>query len=165
MARFGFNPNRGASGDLRAVKIDYGPLGDALNAIANAGAELSSEMSKPVSELLVSYVQDVFQHEGAVAGRSKWKGLADSTKAKRRGNTYVILEDTGILAGSITPFAEGPVAEAFTNVPYAGYHISEKPRHKIPLRDFTDIDFEGMQRDAADLLLAQLEANMMRNAG
>lgn len=163
MSRFSFNPN-GTGGDLREVKVDYGPLGAALNAIANAGAELSAEMSKPVSELLKTYVEDVFEHQGAVAGRSKWKDLAESTKLKRRGGTYVILQDSGFLAGSITAYNDGPVAEAFTNVPYAGYHISQEPRHKIPLRDFTDIDFESMQRDAADLLLAQLDANILRNA-
>lgn len=164
MARFGFRLDGGAGGTQRNVQIHFDELAQALNDMGNAGAEVAAQVAPAVSDLLVSFVQDVFEHEGAVAGKPRWPDLAESTKAKRRGKTYIILQNTGLLAGSITAFAEGPNAEIFTNVPYAGYHTSKLPRKKIPLRDFTDIDMEAFQRETADILLSQLETSMMRNA-
>ncbi len=160
MARFGFS--RSASGE--PLELDFTPLGDALLALEAAGATVGAEVMPAIAENLVFHVQEVFDKQGAIAGRDRWPDLAPSTKASRRGTSYIILQDTGNLAASITPFSEAVVAEAFTNVPYAGYHVSDRPRKKIPLRDFTDIDFETAQREACDLILSQLESNAGRAA-
>jgi phage gpG-like protein len=153
---------RGSSSDLQGVQLDLEPLGKALMALERAGAEVGEQVMPIAAEILVSAVQEVFEREGAVAGKPKWPDLADSTKARRRGSSYKILQNTGLLAGSVTPFSEKLVAEAFSNVPYAGYHVSQRPRKKLPLRDFTDIDFESAQKEFADVLLAQLESNFSR---
>jgi phage gpG-like protein len=163
MARFSILRDK-PTGELDQVKIDFGPLGAALEKVGNAGAEVLAQAAPIIADNLVFHVQEVFEREGAVAGHPRWPGLAESTKKARRGQSYVILQNTGVLAGSITPYSEGPIAEAFTNVPYAGYHVSQAPRHKLPLRDFTDIDFEQAQKEAADIILAQLDANIQRGA-
>lgn len=156
---------RGQPSDLQELRLDYAPLGAALDALSDAGAEVAAQVMPIAAEVLVAAIQEVFEQEGAVAGHPRWKDLADSTKAGRRGQgSYKILRDTGILAGSITPFSELVVAEAFTNDPVAGFHVSQRPRKKIPLRDFTDIDWEGTQREVADMILEQLESNFGRAA-
>lgn len=140
--------------------IDSSELFRALEQLRDAGADVAAETMPVLAEILVSAVHEVFEREGAVAGKPRWPELAESTKEKRRkrqsSGVFKILQDTGVLAGSIMPHADQAVAEAFTNVPYAGYHISSAPRHKIPLRDFTDIDFDSAQRDAVDVILAQV---------
>lgn len=142
------------------VEFDSSALVDALDRLSQAGADVAAETMPVLAEILVSAVHEVFEHEGAVAGRPKWPDLAESTKAKRArrqgSGVFKILQDTGLLAGSIMPYADQSVAEAFTNVPYAGYHISDAPRRVIPKRDFTDIDFETASREAVDVILAQV---------
>jgi phage gpG-like protein len=140
--------------------IDSSELFKALEDLQDAGAAVAAETMPVLAEILVSAVHEVFEHEGAVAGRARWPELAESTKRKRAkrqpSGVFKILQDTGLLAGSIMPFADQAVAEAFTNVPYAGYHISDAPRRIIPLRDFTDIDFVTAQAEAVDVILSQI---------
>jgi phage gpG-like protein len=91
--------------------------------------------------------------------RVKRQAKARQKRAEREASiVFTILQDTGNLAGSIMPYADGEVAEAFTNVPYGGYHVSDAPRKKLPKRDFTDIDFEAAQTEAVDVILAQFIA-------
>ena len=133
-----------------------------------AGAEVGDQIRPVVAELLVSEVLEVFEKQGAVGGNPQWPpfwwerdGLPRPKGRRWQGNLK-LLQDTGVLAGSITPYSETGVAEAFTNVKYAGYHVSQRARKKIPLRDFTQIDFEKALRETTDLILAQLEANSQR---
>lgn len=76
------------------------------------------------------------------------------------GGTFKILQDRGILAGSITPDtgdSSGQIyAEAYTNVPYAVFHVSPEPRTIIPLRDFFAIDEEHFAAEATEIVLASL---------
>jgi phage gpG-like protein len=91
--------------------------------------------------------------------RIKRQGKArEKRKAREASIAFTILQDTGNLAGSIMPYADQAVAEAFTNVPYAGFHVSDAPRKRLPKRDFTDIDFEAAQAEAVDLILSQVLA-------
>lgn len=142
------------------VEFDSSELQRALELLRDAGSDVAAETMPVLAEILVSSVHEVFEREGAVAGLPKWPDLAPSTKRKRAkrqaSGVFKILQDTGNLAGSIMPYADHEVAEAFTNVPYAGYHISAAPRRIIPLRDFTNIDFEAAQREAVDVILAQV---------
>lgn len=152
----------GKRGGGSLVDIDSSQLLDAIDAIAAAGADVMDQTAPALAEILVSAVHDVFIHEGAVAGRPKWPELAASTKRKRAkrqpSGVFTILQDTGLLAGSIMPYVDGEVTEAFTNVPYAGFHVSDGPRRKLPKRDFTDIDFDAAQAEAVDLILSQVLA-------
>jgi phage gpG-like protein len=91
--------------------------------------------------------------------RIKRQGKAREKRKQRESSiAFTILQDTGNLAGSIMPYADQAVAEAFTNVPYAGYHVSDAPRKRLPKRDFTDIDFEAAQAEAVDMILSQVLA-------
>lgn len=163
MARFSILRRGGTGGRSRkGVNLDFQPFIDAIRKLEEVGASASAEVTPVIAEILVSSVLEVFEREGAVPGGSAWPELAESTKAKRAkrqpSGVFKILQDSGVMVGSITPFSDALVAEAFTNVPYAGYHVSQRPRRKIPLRDFTAIDFESAQREATDVILAQLMA-------
>lgn len=166
MARFSIHRQRVPSGD--GVTLDLRELDHALEQIGSAGAELGGELMAAGAEMLVSEVLEVFEKQGAVAGQQHWadfwwrrEGLP-KPKGRRWQGSLKLLEDTGVLVGSITPFSEAMVAEAFTNVPYAGFHVSDRPRRKLPKRDFTAIDFDRAQKDFADLILSQLDANLQR---
>lgn len=87
---------------------------------------------------------------GAVLG-----GLTESIRA-RRGTNAKILQDTGNLAGSIQPRSGSRVAEAFTRVPYAKFHVSDAPRNVIPKRDFLAIKFKDVTSQAAQILLREV---------
>lgn len=97
--------------------------------------------------------------EGAKERRRRIKRQArarEKRKQREASIAFTILQDTGNLAGSIMPYADQQVAEAFTNVPYGGFHVSDAPRKKLPKRDFTDIDFEAAQAEAVDVILSQV---------
>lgn len=107
-----------------------------------------------------TYMQDgQWYTETAKEARRRIKRQAKA-RAKRKERealiAFTILQDTGTLAGSIMPYADQQVAEAFTNVPYGGFHVSDAPRKRLPKRDFTDIDFEAAQAEAVDVILSQV---------
>lgn len=66
-----------------------------------------------------------------------WKPLKHPRSGKRhKGSNPKPLLDTGYLRNSIR-FATTPVqAKVFTNVSYAKYHDSAKPRTRLPRRQF-----------------------------
>lgn len=135
------------------VSYDASELTDVVRRLEAQGRNLA-EFTPSIAEELVAQIEDVFLEEGAVPGGKKWEDLADSTKASRRGTEpYSILRDTAVLFGSIQPSSGPTEAEAGTDVPYAVYHVSKKPRTKIPLRDFLAIDFEGYTDSVAEMLL------------
>lgn len=169
MARFGLTRRGGTGGSSKkTVDIRFDELTDALDRLVVAGAEVGDQIRPVIAELLVAEVQDVFAKEGAVAGAPAWPRFwwerrnLPRPKGRRWQGDLKLLQDSGVLVGSITPYSEQPIAEAFTNVPYAGYHVSQRARQKLPLRDFTQIDFEKALRETTDLILAQLEANAQR---
>jgi phage gpG-like protein len=176
--------------------VDFYELKQAVGIITQLGSRALAEVAPVVADALVTEVLEVFDKEGAVAGRPKWPGFwwqrqglpmpgTRSPKPKKRGKTVrrgksstkskgkrrkpskaarrfkggnaKLLQDTGNLAGSITPDSDDESATAFTNVPYARYHVSRAPRKKIPLRDFFDIDQESFTREVADMILRQLD--------
>jgi phage gpG-like protein len=134
--------------------LDLSDLDRALEGLFREGTGVMGEVAPVIADMLVTAVADEFASEG----RGRWPGLADSTIAKRRKRQPTgkirILQDTGIMAGSMTPYSNAQLAEAFTNVPYSGFHTSKRPRRIIPLRDFTDVDLAEVQEEAAELLLA-----------
>jgi phage gpG-like protein len=126
-------------------------LNKELAAIAAQGRSIDKALPI-IAEMLVGGVHDVFEAEGP-----GWEPLADSTVARRRGTSHKILQDTGIMAGSISPQHGSTWAEAVDGTSYGIFHTSSAPREKIPLRDFFDLGpFEGPLLDeVADLLAGQ----------
>lgn len=135
--------------------IDFKELTAATQAYAKRGGNLQG-VSEVIALDLVTEVEKRFETESGHE-QGPWQKHAASTKLRMRGrrrrSNFKLLQDRGILVTSIQPFHDGIVAEAYTNVPYAKYHISKAPRSKIPLRDFFDIDWELIMENTADLLL------------
>jgi phage gpG-like protein len=149
------------------VRVDFSELLGVADDLTRNTRDVPRLMNV-IAEALVSEVQENFMREGATGGRPKWPDLADSTKRKRRkgpgrrrgapateGN-FKILQDRGILAGSIYPDTGDVYAEAYTNVPYAVFHISPEPRRIIPLRDFFAIDEQAFTAEVTSIVLETL---------
>lgn len=85
-----------------------------------------------VAEMLLGAVQDVFEAEGP-----GWEPLAEVTKAKRRGTSYKILQDTGLLAGSLEPSYGSTYAEVVDGTTYGHYHVTGTKHMRK--RDWTDL--------------------------
>jgi phage gpG-like protein len=166
VARFSVLRRGGQGGRSRkGVDIRFDALDDAIEKLLEAGAGVGDEVRPVVAEILVAEVQEAFAKEGAVGGNPAWprfywerQGLPRPHGRRWQGELK-LLQDTGVLVSSITPYSEAGFAEAFTNVAYAGYHVSQRPRHKIPLRDFTQIDFDKALTETVEVILAQLDAN------
>lgn len=133
------------------VRFDAKELGKIFDEMLERGERIPAAVLPNVAQILVSAVEDEF----ATEGRGKWQQLADETLARRRreGRGAKILQDTGIFAGSITPFVGADFAEALTNVPYAVFHTSDAPRKIIPYRNPFDIDMEAAEQQMIDLVL------------
>lgn len=101
-----------------------------------------------IAEMLVAAVQDVFEAEGP-----GWQDLADSTKRQRRGTSYKILQDTGILAGSVAAQYGSTYAEAVDGTTYGHYHVTGTKR--MPRRDWTELGpfLDPLLDDVAALLV------------
>jgi phage gpG-like protein len=140
------------------TNIDFAELRKVSDAFKARGGNLQS-VTEVIAQDLVAAVEERFQTESGHQ-QGPWKKLSASTirrmRSRRRRSSVKILQDTGRLAGSITPYHDGLIAEAFTNVKYAKYHTSSAPRSKIPLRDFFDIDFVRVMEDTAELLMAEV---------
>lgn len=139
--------------DSASVSVDTSELEKALADFARQGSN-TRDVMRQIAIALVDEVDDMFE----TSGHGKWKDFADSTK-RARGDTdsAKLLLDTGRLAASITPAYTKTEAEAFTNVEYAKYHVSDANRTKIPKRDFFDIDLDKVvSREAIDLILKEL---------
>lgn len=137
----------------QTVDIDFSEL---MGAVKGLERKLSDahRMMPVIAEALVSGVQEVFEKEGAVGGNPKWRPLKRQRR-RNRGGRQKILQDTGILAGSIAPASSDRWVSAYTGVDYAKYHISKLPRKVIPLRDFFAIDRGEFYAEAADIILSK----------
>jgi phage gpG-like protein len=162
-------------------KLEWWELQGALGVYERRGNQISA-LAPAVADSLVAEVLNVFETEGygqwprfwwerrglpkpgeAFSGpiqrgqTKRQKRLLRRKKVSKRNRrwqgTPKLLQDTGNLVGSITPDHHGITAEAYTNVPYAKYHASRRPRSKIPLRDFFAIDQAAFTRDVTDMVL------------
>ena len=134
------------------VEADLSEFEEAIRELARRGKN-TRDVMKSISLLLVEEVDEMFE----TSGHGKWPGFSENT-LRKRGNisSAKLLIDTGRLAASITPASDAVSAEAFTNVEYAKYHVSDAPRTKIPLRDFFDIDTVAVVGEACELLLKEI---------
>ena len=137
------------------VAVDLkGPLGRALRRFERKG-RAAAEVMPVVADTLVAAVLETFEQQGP-----GWPALAPSTVKARRaqGAGAKILQDTGVLAGSIQPStgtgAYGPWAAAGTNIHYGAFHVTGTSR--MPRRDFLDVDLRAIAREAAELILLEV---------
>lgn len=134
-----------ADSDLHKVLKQYELKGQSIQGLMPA-----------IGDMLAAAVSDVFEAEGP-----GWEPLAEATIRARRNRdstSIKILQDTGILAGSIEPVIGADYVEAVAGASYGIFHTSKEPRTVIPLRDFTDLGpfEEPLLEDVASMLLEQL---------
>ena len=112
-------------------------------------------MLPQIAEAVVAAVSDVYDAEGP-----DWEPLAPSTQQARRGDSYKILQDTGIMAGSTSPgwgtgFSES-YAEAYAGVSYAQFHATGT-RHMPKRNPFELGPFEqDVLADVAELVAQEI---------
>lgn len=118
------------------VEVDLRELSLELKKIDRRTLDFSP-ITPVLAEILVSYVNDRWDS----AGNGEWKGLAESTKRKRRkrGLGAQILKDTGRAAASVRADSDASSASAVTDTAYMVFHVSSAPRTVIPLRDPFDV--------------------------
>ena len=122
-------------------------LGKVLQGLQAQGTNIERHLPA-VGELLYAAVQDVFEAEGP-----GWQDLADSTKAQRRGSSYKILQDTGLLVGSLAPSYGTTYVEIVDGTTYGHYHVTGTKR--MPKRDWTELGpyEQPLLDDVAELLV------------
>lgn len=133
------------------VDLDGTELQRVIDEIGARGSSLSRCMPA-IAEMLRSGVMDVYDAEGP-----GWQDLADSTKQARRGASYKILQDSGVMAGS-TSTSYGPDwAEADSGgAAYAEFHATGT--RFMPRRDPFDLGpfLDGILDEVADLVLTEV---------
>lgn len=141
------------------ARVHYAEVQNMIAIYQERGERAATELAPVIADALVSQVLEVFDTEG-FGGWPRFAherdGRPPPNTRRFRGGGAKLLQDTGNLVGSITPDWEEHVIEAFTNVPYAKYHASPRPREKIPLRDFFDIDHEAFEEDIVSMLETHL---------
>jgi phage gpG-like protein len=87
-----------------------------------SGGTFATGLMQVVAEMLVSAVSDRYESEGD----GEWPPIQKAT-AKRKGGSTKIMQATGRLAGSTSPFWGSDFAEASTSVAYVVYHLRGGP--------------------------------------
>lgn len=128
-------------------QVDMPELSSALASLKTRGLHPAQAMHI-VAESFVSRVNEEYE----TAGRGRWPDLADATKARRRGSVFQILVDSGRTAASTAPDYGDDFAEAASDVETLVFHVSDKPRTKIPLRNPFDIPEEAFEEAAETIL-------------
>lgn len=137
--------------------INFEELHGIVRLFEERGRRAMGELAPAIAEAMHSEVLEVFETEGY----GTWPQFADSTLDRklfgpRKSSNPKLLQDTGVMVGSLTPNWDEDIVEVYTNIPYAKYHVSHEPRRVIPLRDFFAIDIETFEGDVADMLLLRL---------
>jgi len=96
------------------IEVSDGPVIAALNRLAQSAGDLTPAM-RAIAQLLERQTEDNFAAESGPLG--KWPALKDK---KRQGGK--MLQDTGRLAASVTPFASTAEAGVGSNAIYAAIH-------------------------------------------
>ena len=98
------------------VNVDDAQVKRVMQRVADAGANAEPLMGR-ISGVMMDAVEENFAQQG----RPKWLGLKPGSVKKGRAPAR-ILQDTGRLAASITPFHDNTQAGVGTNVVYARIH-------------------------------------------
>lgn len=130
-----------------AFTADFTELAGVVASFEKRGNNLGRLMPE-IAQILVSAVDDVYDAEGS----PKWEPLAESTMARRRGTSYKILQDTGVMAASTMPAYFQDMAEAWANDGKAKYHA--EGNENLPRRNPFDLgSFEaGVLSEVAALV-------------
>lgn len=127
------------------VTLNWSELDHVLSELYAHGANLN-DLRPVIGEILVTAIDEVFDTEG----NGKWK---KSQRAELQGGKT--LQDTGILAGSIsTEYPENGTVAAGTDVPYGIFHL--EGTKKMEVRDFLDIDWEGVSEEVSEFLVGEV---------
>ena len=114
------------------VEFDGSEVVKELKKLQVRGYNLA-DVNMQLAQILHVMVEDKFENEGP-----GWQPFADSTLRRRRhSKSPKLLQDSGDMVGSLTPFGDPEYAEVFTNKAYARYHLEGDG---VPQRDFFDID-------------------------
>lgn len=133
------------------IHVDCQELIEVLEKLKTKTPGVVARMTPIIAEMIVSAVHDVYDAEGP-----GWKDLAEVTKRMRRGTSYKILNDTGVMEKSTAP-AHGPDwAEARGGAAYTIFHVTGTV-HMVARDPFNLGQFgEDVQKDTADLLLTEI---------
>lgn len=128
-------------------------LGAVLRQFEAQGRSLQGAMPV-IADMLVGAVMDVFDAEGP-----GWEPLAEATLKRRRNrdkSSAKILQDSGVLAGTMGTVIGADFVEAVAAASYGIFHVTGTKR--MPKRDFTDLGpFESpLLDDIAATLLEQI---------
>jgi phage gpG-like protein len=127
--------------------LDVSPILDVLEDFKERAGDFQGVLPIIAGDL-VTAVSDVFEAEGP-----GWAPLAESTLLSRRGEEALILQDTGNLAGTISPGFGADWAEAFSPMSYAIFHVtgtSQMPKRN-PFEFPEDIEADLLE-EVADVL-------------
>lgn len=114
------------------VSIDAKEIGKELKVLLRRGYNMK-EVNDQLAHILHVMVEDKFEDQGP-----GWKEFAESTlRQRRKSKSPNLLQDSGDLVGSLTPYGGDDFAEVFTNKEYARFHIEGDG---VSQRDFFDID-------------------------
>jgi phage gpG-like protein len=138
--------------------IHFEELATIVRIYQDRARQVFGEIAPAVAEAMHAQVLEEFETEG----RGRWEPFAwqrdgkPKPKGRRwRGNPK-LLQDRGVMVGSMTPDWNEGVVEVYSNNPYVKYHASRAPRSKIPLRDPFDIDVQAFEGDVAGMMLVRL---------
>lgn len=95
------------------VNVDDAQVKGVMQRVADAAINAAPLMTR-----IAGVMHDAVEENFAQEGRPKWLGLKPGSVKKGRGPAK-ILQDTGRLAASITPFSDSTQAVVGTNVIYA----------------------------------------------
>lgn len=140
------------------IEIDENEVAAALSRLAAAGRDLTPAM-RAIATALLSQTEDNFAAEAGPLG--KWPALKDK---KRQGGK--ILQDTGRLAASVTPYWSAAEAGIGSNAVYAAIHqlggkAGRGLKTAIPARPFLPAFPDGrlqggMEGEIVDIIQSHL---------
>lgn len=134
------------------VEFEASELAKVTEGFLKQGGNLG-DLTPNVAEILVDKLEEVFEREGAVGGRTQWQ---PSQRAEEQSGQT--LQDTGNLAGSMEGEWDSESAFAGSDVPYGKYHLpgDSEGERKVPVRDWTAIDFDAATDEVSELILNEL---------
>lgn len=122
-----------ADSDALAVTLDLSPIEHILADFVRRGGDVQ-QVFPAAAGILVNAIEDEFETEG----HGSWKA---SLRAILQGGKT--LQDTGVLAGSITAEHGADWIEAGTNVPYGKYHVTGTQGRKEDSMRFQAVNKRG----------------------
>lgn len=140
------------------IEVEDQQVKAALDRLAAAGRDLTPAM-RAIATALLSQTEENFESESGPLG--KWPALKDK---KRKGGK--ILQDTGRLAASVTPFWSATEAGVGSNAVYAAIqHLGGKAgrgrKVTIPPRPYLPGTAAGLQAGVEDRALDIIQAHLL----